>query len=102
MSAITTDAPFSTNKRAVAAPIPLAPPVMIATFPWSLVSKSIGAAENHQAKMIKRKKKAKISPTMTDHIVILLFNHERIAMQAYTTSCIIADYFMNLETVFVA
>lgn len=37
MSAITTWAPLSANALAVAAPIPLAPPVITATFPNSLV-----------------------------------------------------------------
>lgn len=39
MSAITTFAPFSANNFAVAAPIPLAPPVMIATLPSNLQEK---------------------------------------------------------------
>lgn len=36
MSATITLAPFWTNSLAEAAPMPLAPPVIIATFPWSL------------------------------------------------------------------
>ena len=43
---ITTRAPSSTNRRTVAAPIPLAPPVMIATLPSSsamFVSRSCSA-----------------------------------------------------------
>src|SRR3990170_5448251 len=36
MSAMTTLAPSSTNRRTVASPIPLAPPVMTATLPSSL------------------------------------------------------------------
>jgi hypothetical protein len=54
-SAITTVAPLDANSRAAASPIPLAPPVTIATLPSNLQSPTIGsnAAVSVHCKLVK-------------------------------------------------